>query len=240
MTAVTVDRRLDSVEFRQGMASRRAGRADRRGADRAPARPVPAPLHLGRGRRPDPQGLCGARACQLLGAGLGLSDPRHQADHAVVLQAVDRWAPEIALVLTVAFTCAVVVAVALSPTHLRWPYLCAIAVLTIPVDPEVYAVSLLAFWWAGLLAGPGADVGRGSRRDMAACRLRGARRALVALDGAARGSVRAARTARAPAQRVHHRGARACSRRDPGARDLRLSPHRLCATDRSARHPGRD
>ena len=39
----------------------------------------------------------------------------------------------------------------MSPTHLRWPYLCAIAVLTIPVDPEVYAVSLLAFWWAGLL-----------------------------------------------------------------------------------------
>jgi hypothetical protein len=61
------------------------------------------------------------------------------------------WAPEIALVLTVAFTCAVVAAVAFSPTHLRWPFLCAIAVLTIPVDPEVYAVSLLAFWWAGLL-----------------------------------------------------------------------------------------
>ena len=61
------------------------------------------------------------------------------------------WAPEIALALVVAFTCAVVVAVALSPTHLRWPFLCAIATLTIPVDPEAYAVSLLAFWWAGLL-----------------------------------------------------------------------------------------
>jgi len=61
------------------------------------------------------------------------------------------YAPEIALALTVAFTCAVVVAVALSPTHLRWPYLCAIAVLTSPVTPEVYGVSLLAFWWAGLL-----------------------------------------------------------------------------------------
>jgi hypothetical protein len=61
------------------------------------------------------------------------------------------YAPEIALVLTVAFNCAVVAAVALSPTHLRWRYLCAIAVLAIPVDPEVYAVSLLAFWWAGLL-----------------------------------------------------------------------------------------
>jgi hypothetical protein len=61
------------------------------------------------------------------------------------------WAPEIALILIVAFTCAVVLAVALSPTHLRWPFLCAIATLTIPVDPEVYAVSMLAFWWAGLL-----------------------------------------------------------------------------------------
>lgn len=61
------------------------------------------------------------------------------------------YAPEIALLLTVAFNVAVVAAVALSPTHLRWPYLCAIVVLAIPVDPEVYAVSLLAFWWAGLL-----------------------------------------------------------------------------------------
>jgi hypothetical protein len=61
------------------------------------------------------------------------------------------WAPEIALVLTVAYTCAVVAAVAFSPTHLRAPFLCALVVLTLPVDPEVYAVSLLAFWWAGLL-----------------------------------------------------------------------------------------
>ena len=61
------------------------------------------------------------------------------------------WAPEIALALSVAFNCAVVLAVAFSPTHLRWPFLCAVAVLVIPVDPEVYAVSLLAFWWAGLL-----------------------------------------------------------------------------------------
>jgi hypothetical protein len=61
------------------------------------------------------------------------------------------WAPEIALVLTVAYTCAIVAAVAFSPTHLRWPFACALAVLTLPVDPEVFAVSLLAFWWAGLL-----------------------------------------------------------------------------------------
>jgi hypothetical protein len=61
------------------------------------------------------------------------------------------WAPEIALALTVAFTCAIIVAVAFSPTHLRWPFLCAIAVLTLPLNPEVFAVSELAFWWAGLL-----------------------------------------------------------------------------------------
>jgi hypothetical protein len=61
------------------------------------------------------------------------------------------WAPEIALVLTVAYTCAIVAAVAFSPTHLRWPFLCAIAVLTLPIDSEVFAVSELAFWWAGLL-----------------------------------------------------------------------------------------
>ena len=62
-----------------------------------------------------------------------------------------QWAPEIALALTVAYTCAIIAAVAFSPTHLRWPFACAVAVLTLPVDPEVFAVSLLAFWWAGLL-----------------------------------------------------------------------------------------
>jgi hypothetical protein len=61
------------------------------------------------------------------------------------------WAPEIALALVVVFTCAVVIAVALSPTHLRWPFLCAISVLLIPTDAEVFAVSAYAFWWAGVL-----------------------------------------------------------------------------------------
>jgi hypothetical protein len=61
------------------------------------------------------------------------------------------WAPEIELVLVVAFTCAVVVAVGLSPTHLRWPFLCACAVLLMPSESEVFAVSSYAFWWAGIL-----------------------------------------------------------------------------------------
>lgn len=61
------------------------------------------------------------------------------------------WAPEIALALVVAFTCAVIVAVALSPTHLKWPFACAIATLLIPTDAEAFAVSAYAFWWAGIL-----------------------------------------------------------------------------------------
>jgi hypothetical protein len=61
------------------------------------------------------------------------------------------WAPQIELFLIVAFTCAVIVSVALSPTHLQWPFLCAVAVLIVPSDPEVFVVSVYAFWWAGIL-----------------------------------------------------------------------------------------
>src|SRR5262249_53040358 len=60
-------------------------------------------------------------------------------------------APEISLALTVAFTCAVVVAIALSPTHLQCPFLCAIVVLTIPTGPGVFAIPVNALWWAGRL-----------------------------------------------------------------------------------------
>jgi hypothetical protein len=61
------------------------------------------------------------------------------------------WAPQIELVLILAFTCAVVIAVALSPTWLPWPFLCAVAILTIPTDSEVFAVSMYALWWGGVL-----------------------------------------------------------------------------------------
>jgi len=61
------------------------------------------------------------------------------------------WYPEIALALTTAFTCAIVVAIALSPTHLRCPSLCALAALAVPTDPENFAVALYSFWWAGFL-----------------------------------------------------------------------------------------
>ena len=61
------------------------------------------------------------------------------------------WTPELMLVLAVAFTIAVLLAVALSPTYLPWPFACALAVLFVPTGPEVFAVSEYSFWWAGLL-----------------------------------------------------------------------------------------
>jgi hypothetical protein len=61
------------------------------------------------------------------------------------------WAPEISAALTLVFTCAIVIAIALSPTLLPWRFLCALAALLVPSAPENLAVSLYAFWWAGLL-----------------------------------------------------------------------------------------
>ena len=61
------------------------------------------------------------------------------------------YAPQIAIVLTTLFTCGVICAIAFSPTHLRCPVLCALSVLLLPTGPEVFAVSLYSFWWAGIL-----------------------------------------------------------------------------------------
>jgi hypothetical protein len=61
------------------------------------------------------------------------------------------WAPYLAVYLTTAFTCMVIAAIAFSPTHLAAPFLCAVAVLLVPTDAEVFAVSEYGFWWAGLL-----------------------------------------------------------------------------------------
>ncbi|MBV8835600.1 MAG: hypothetical protein JO000_03600, partial [Alphaproteobacteria bacterium] len=61
------------------------------------------------------------------------------------------WAPEISVVLAVAFTCAVVVAIARAPTLLPHPFLCALAPLVVPTGPEMFDVALYSFWWAGLL-----------------------------------------------------------------------------------------
>lgn len=61
------------------------------------------------------------------------------------------WAPEIETVLMVLMTCAIIIAIARSPTHLPATLPCAIAVLLIPSDAEVFAVSAYANWWAGIL-----------------------------------------------------------------------------------------
>lgn len=62
-----------------------------------------------------------------------------------------RWTPEIETALAVAFTCGVTIAIAFAPTHLRWPFLCALAALLVPTGSEVFAVSAYVFWWAALL-----------------------------------------------------------------------------------------
>lgn len=62
-----------------------------------------------------------------------------------------RWLPEISLVLAALFTMAVMVMLALAPTRLRAPWACALAVLAVPTDPEVFSTSAYALWWAGFL-----------------------------------------------------------------------------------------
>ena len=62
-----------------------------------------------------------------------------------------RWLPEIGFVLALLFSYLVLVAVALSPTALRYPFLCALALLLLPTNPEVYGVSLYTGWWGSVL-----------------------------------------------------------------------------------------
>lgn len=60
--------------------------------------------------------------------------------------------PTISYWLMVIFTVGVIATIAFSPTGLKWPFVCAISVLFIPTDAEVFAVSGYAFWWGTLLA----------------------------------------------------------------------------------------
>lgn len=64
------------------------------------------------------------------------------------------WYPEIAFALTVVFTAGVLCAIALSPTTLRWPTACALFLLVLPTNSEVYGTSHYAFWWGTLLLLP--------------------------------------------------------------------------------------
>lgn len=60
-------------------------------------------------------------------------------------------APAIEAALAVVGTVMVVLAIAFSPTHLRYRGMCAIAPLVVPTDAEVFATSAYFFWWSGLL-----------------------------------------------------------------------------------------
>jgi|GEM_PF-596301 len=58
--------------------------------------------------------------------------------------------PAIALVLTWLFITGVCLAVAYSPTMLRGPVFCAIAVLIVPSNPEIFGLPLYTTWWSSL------------------------------------------------------------------------------------------
>ena len=59
--------------------------------------------------------------------------------------------PEISTYLTWTFQIMVGVAVAVSPTHLKHRYLCALAVFLVPSNPEVLGIPLYSFWLSSLL-----------------------------------------------------------------------------------------
>ncbi|QBR43033.1 hypothetical protein DAIF1_05600 [Stenotrophomonas indicatrix] len=62
-----------------------------------------------------------------------------------------RWLPEISLALAAMMTVGVMVMLALAPTRLKAPWACALAVLAVPTDPEVFSTSAYALWWGGFL-----------------------------------------------------------------------------------------
>jgi hypothetical protein len=62
-----------------------------------------------------------------------------------------RWLPEIEYWLTLMFTAGVLAAVAFTPTQLRFRVACALALLALPTDSEVFAMSSLVFWWGSVL-----------------------------------------------------------------------------------------
>ncbi|HEX6834331.1 MAG TPA: hypothetical protein VF132_12420 [Rudaea sp.] len=63
-----------------------------------------------------------------------------------------RWLPELGAALAVAFQAFTLLAIAFSPTQLRYRTLCALAILLLPIASEVFGVSLYAGWWGSLLA----------------------------------------------------------------------------------------
>lgn len=69
----------------------------------------------------------------------------------VSMQVPIEYYPELSTLLAVLFDLSVVLCVAAAPTVLRARSLCALAVMLIPVDPEVYALNSYTFWFAALL-----------------------------------------------------------------------------------------
>ena len=59
--------------------------------------------------------------------------------------------PEVSTYITWIFQALVGTAIALSPTHLKHKYLCALAVFIVPTDPEVLGIPLYSFWFTSLL-----------------------------------------------------------------------------------------
>lgn len=59
--------------------------------------------------------------------------------------------PAISTWLTAFGTAAILLAVANAPTLLRGKFLCALLVLLVPTNPEVFAVPLYLFWWSSIL-----------------------------------------------------------------------------------------
>jgi hypothetical protein len=69
----------------------------------------------------------------------------------ISLQVSFLYYPVVSTLLTAVATAAIVLAVAKSPTLLRGKYLCAVLVLLVPTNPEVFAVPLYLFWWSSIL-----------------------------------------------------------------------------------------
>lgn len=59
--------------------------------------------------------------------------------------------PEISIYLSAFFSVFCLFLIAYSPTLLRYKLLCALAVILIPTNPEVFVLPLYSFWWGTLL-----------------------------------------------------------------------------------------
>lgn len=59
--------------------------------------------------------------------------------------------PEISTFLTCVFTILVALTVFLSPTTLKYPFFCAVAILFVPIAPEPVAIPLYTFWTSAFL-----------------------------------------------------------------------------------------